>query len=49
MVDRHPPGGLRHGGGHRFPAGLRYPPGIHPVWPLRCLNSRGFRGVAGGR
>jgi len=49
MIDRHPPGGHRHGGVHRLPAGLRYPRGIHPGRPVRCLNSRGFRGVAAGR
>ena len=45
MVDRHPPGGLRHGGVHQLPAGLRYPRGIHgPGCPpkVKCLNSRGF-------
>ncbi len=43
MVDRHPPGGLRHGGVHRLPAGLRHPRGSHPARPVRCLNSRGFQ------
>jgi len=37
MIDRHPPGGHRHGGVHRLPAGLRYPRGIHPGRPVRCL------------
>jgi len=49
MVDRHPPGGLRHGGVHRLPAGLRCPRGIHPARPVRCLNSQCFQGVAAGR
>jgi hypothetical protein len=43
MFDRHPPGGLRRGGVHRLPAGLRYPRGIHPARPVRCLNSRRFQ------
>jgi len=37
MVDRHPPAGLRRGGVHRLPAGLRHPLGIHPGRPVRCL------------
>ena len=43
MVDRYPQGGLRRGRVHRLPAGLRYPLGIHPGRPVRCLNSRGFQ------
>jgi len=43
MVDRHPPGGLRHGRFHRLPAGLRHPRGIHPARPVRYLILRGFQ------
>lgn len=42
-----PTGGLR-GGGHRLPAGLRSPRGIHPARPVRSLKSRSFQGVVAG-
>ncbi|TCT12344.1 hypothetical protein EDC22_10226 [Tepidamorphus gemmatus] len=49
MIDWHPLGGPRRDGVHRLPVGLRHPRGIHPARPIRCLNSRGFQGAAGGR